>query len=136
MIHATHNAPLFSIAILACMLLTGCDSENAKPVGDDSARSIPVTTGTVAPNESHVAKVKVLADGTILLDEKQVTIDELKAAFAKLKDKENGSVFYYRENADGEPPAQAMAVIQAVVEAGLPIKLSTKPDFSDSVGPN
>ena len=87
---------------------------------------------TLTVDETNVAKVKVFVDGRILLNDKQVTIDDLKAAFKELKSK-NGSVWYYRENASSEASPQAMQVIQAVAEAQLPIKLSTKPDFSDSV---
>ncbi len=43
---------------------------------------------------------------------------------------------YYRDNGAGVPPSEVMSVMHAVVDAQLLIKLSTKPDFSDSVGPS
>jgi hypothetical protein len=42
-------------------------------------------------------------------------------------------VWYYREAAGHEPPPIAMQVIQEIVSARLPIRLSSKPDYSDSV---
>jgi biopolymer transport protein ExbD len=80
-------------------------------------------------------KIAVYADGRITADGSPATIGSLKESFKKLS-KENGEVWYYREAATREPPAQAMQVMQAVVEAGLPIRLSTRPDYSDSVGPD
>jgi len=92
------------------------------------------TTPPVAANGPHI-KIAVYVDGRINADGSPATIGSLKESFKKLA-KENGEVWYYREAANREPPAQAMQVMQAVVEAGLPIRLSTRPDFSDSVGPD
>jgi hypothetical protein len=48
---------------------------------------------------------------------------------------EKTTVSYYRENAAGEPPPAAMEVMKLIVSNRLPVRLSTKPDFSDAVGP-
>ncbi len=45
-------------------------------------------------------------------------------------------VWYYRENAAGEAPAAAIPVMKLIVERRLPIRLSAKPDFSDSLSPD
>lgn len=136
-----HTALGAAVLFLSCLLLAGCGpqdqgSGNGVVSGDPGAANQP--QGGPVVDETNVAKVKVLADGKILLDEKQVTIEELKAALAKLKEK-NGVVWYYRENPQGEPSPQTGDVIESVMEAlvevKLPIKLSTKPDFSDSLGP-
>ena len=79
------------------------------------------------PEFAEIAKVKVDQAGTMYLNGKTVTIEELKQEFARLK-QANGAVWYYRENPQGEPPAQAMAVIQAVIDAKLPVRLLEK-DF-------
>ncbi|MCA9038171.1 MAG: hypothetical protein KDA91_23765 [Planctomycetaceae bacterium] len=126
-----------TIAAVVCIVLVGCGSENTQTDGNESRSSSPSGSNdqnTTPFDDTNVAKVKVLADGTILLNDKQVVIDELKTAFAELKEK-NGVVWYYREKGAGEPPPQAMSVMEAVVDAKLPIKLSSNPDFSDSVGP-
>lgn len=80
-----------------------------------------------------VLKVRVYRDGRVTLDDKAVTISDLRAAFHRLRGSQ-GSVLYYREAGQEEPPPVAMEVMHAVVEAQLPVKLSTKPDFSDAVG--
>ncbi len=76
---------------------------------------------------AEIAKVKVDRVGTIYLNGKTVNIEELKQEFARLK-QSKGAVWYYRDNPQGEPSAQAMAVIQAVIDAQLPVKLLDK-DF-------
>ena len=132
-----HRVLRITCASAVCTLLSGCGPESSQPNGQDSGPSSSAASNDQsAPrvDETNVAKVKVLGDGTILLDDKRVNIDGLKAAFTELKDK-HGVVWYYRDNAAGEPPPEAMAVMEAVMDAKLPIKLSSKPDFSDSVGP-
>ncbi|MCA1617640.1 MAG: hypothetical protein LC729_04620 [Acidobacteria bacterium] len=76
-------------------------------------------------NELHFARtvrIKVTQVGVIHLNEKVVTLDELKEEFVRLK-ADNGAVLYYRENPQGEPPEQVTNVMKAVIDAKLPIKL-------------
>jgi hypothetical protein len=70
----------------------------------------------------------VLANGTLLVDGKAATLDELDTALAGTKE-----VWYYRESARGEPPEIALQVIQRVTSRKLPVTLSSKADFSDWV---
>jgi hypothetical protein len=73
---------------------------------------------------------EIFADGT------KIGLPELKLAFAKLS-AEHGVVIYYREDSSAaEPHPNAMAVVQAIVEARLPVSLSTTPDFSTVVLPD
>lgn len=85
---------------------------------------------------TQILKLKVLQDGTIILDDKKVTVDELESSLSKLRQAGNGGVWYYRENAGAKPHPNAIAAIKSVIDARLPVRLSTKPDFSDSIGPN
>lgn len=78
-------------------------------------------------------KISVLKDGSVFADGKPTVLADLDHALADLK-RSGGSVWYYREAGQAEPPPQAMEVIKMVVEKSLPITLSTKPDFSDYVG--
>jgi copper chaperone CopZ len=91
-------------------------------------------SGTAEPSVIGIAvvKVSVLSTGDISADGQKVTIAELAAKLAKVK-AASGQVWYYREDAGGEPPAAAIQVIRLVVDNQLPISLSTKPDFSDRV---
>jgi biopolymer transport protein ExbD len=71
---------------------------------------------------SAIDRVKVTQTGIVYLNGKQVSLEELKKDFVELKAK-NGSVWYYRDNPQGEPREQAMDVIKAVVEAKLPVRM-------------
>jgi hypothetical protein len=82
---------------------------------------------------SHVVKIKVFRDGTVVLDDRPVTIAELKSTLLSLGTSPGAVVFYYREVSSEQPPESAMLVMRAIVEARLPVRLSTKPDFSDAV---
>ena len=42
-------------------------------------------------------------------------------------------VWYHREAAEGEPPAEAMQVMKLIVDKQVPISLCSKADFSDYV---
>lgn len=77
-------------------------------------------------------KVSALASGAILLDGVPVELAQLNAAMEAAKN-EDGAVWYYREAAAQDPPPQAMKVMELVVKHKLPVRLSTKPDFSDSI---
>jgi hypothetical protein len=77
-------------------------------------------------------KVSVLIDGTVLLDGQRTTVDELTDVLARA-DKSSTAVWYYRENAGQEPPPIAVEVLKLITTNKLPVRLSSKPDFSDAV---
>jgi hypothetical protein len=82
----------------------------------------------------EAVNISVLTSGRILLDDREVSLDELEEALqdAKLA----GSVVqYYREDAAAEPPPEAEAVFKLITENRLRVVLSTRPDFSDRVVP-
>jgi len=83
--------------------------------------------GDTVQQFGEISKVKVDRANTIYLNGKIVTIEGLKQEFARLK-QGNGAVWYYRENPHGEPPPQAMAVIQAIIDAHLPVRVMER-DF-------
>jgi hypothetical protein len=95
-----------------------------------------VFTGVPAVAAEPVAKISVLSSGKILLDGKSTTLAALDTALSEVA-KSKGVVWYYREAAEAaEPPAASMKVIELVIKHRLPISMSTKPDFSDAVGPD
>ena len=81
---------------------------------------------------SAIDRIKVTQAGIMYLNSKQVSLEELKKALVELKAK-NGSVWYYRENPQGEPPEQAMDVIKAIVEVKLPVRMcATEAELNQS----
>lgn len=98
----------------------GCGKDAEQQAGQAEERNM--VQGAAA-----IAKVKVDRAGAIFLNGKTVTLEELRNEFARLKEA-GGTVWYFREDPQGEPPAQAMAVIQAIVDAQLPVRLLEK-DF-------
>ena len=102
---------------LLSFLLGGC-SKSAPP-------------GAPSP-DAPVLKVAVFADGRLTVDGTAATIQSLQASLRTLSEK-HGVVWYYREAGKQEPPPIAMDVMKAVVEARLPIRLSSRPDYSDSI---
>ena len=89
---------------------------------------------SVNPN-SPVLKIAVMADGRVTVEGCPTTIDSLRASLQALA-KQQGVVWYYREAGAAKAPPESSEVIQAVIENGLPIRLSSRPDFSDAIGPD
>jgi hypothetical protein len=77
-------------------------------------------------------KVSVLANGSLLLDGTPGTLDQLDGALQRIKEVK-GQVWYYRQTAGGQPPAEALSVFKRIAAVKVPISLSSKPDFSDWV---
>ena len=83
--------------------------------------------------DAPIIKVAVFADGHITADGSPATVESLRESFKKLAE-QKGIVYYYREAAQGEPPPQATEVIKAIIEARLPVRLSSRPDYSNAIG--
>ena len=75
----------------------------------------------------EIAKVKVDRAGRIYLNGRIVTLEKLKRELSRLH-KVNGAVWYHRENPHQDPPPEALAVLEAIIDARLPVKLLEK-DF-------
>lgn len=86
------------------------------------------------PN-TPVMKIAVMADGRITIDGVSVTMNEVRSSLKELSEKK-GVVWYYREAGQTDGSQHASDVIQAVVQNRLPIRLSGKPDYSDTIGPD
>lgn len=80
------------------------------------------------------ATIWVEQDGTIELNGKPADLNAVDKALSDLEERK-GAVMYGREAASNPPP-NGMQVIQMVVKHRLPIRISTKRDFSDTVGAN
>jgi biopolymer transport protein ExbD len=79
-----------------------------------------------------VLKVAITAKGEITADGRPTTLQALIPILRELA-KNKGEVWYYREAPEGDPHPNVMKVLSAIVDQNLPIRLSSKPDHSDSV---
>jgi len=88
--------------------------------------------GQQKPSEP-VLKVAVMADGRITVNGAPATMDSLRESLKKMS-QQKGVVWYYREAGRTEGQPEAKQVIQAVIDARLPIRLSSRPDYSNAIG--
>jgi biopolymer transport protein ExbD len=108
------------------VLMLACQGSTSSP----SARS---EQSTMASGQTKkVGKIKVSALGDITFDGQPVTLEQLGTKLGQLKQL-GGEVWYHRERPSEEPHPNAMKVMELVADNKLPIKLSAKSDFSDSV---
>jgi hypothetical protein len=81
-----------------------------------------------------VLKLSVLVDGTVLLNGSPIMLTDL-AQELSAHPKEDLVVWYYRENAGAAAPPVAAEVMKLIVDRSLRMRLSSKPDFSDTFTP-
>src|SRR5262245_38923027 len=110
---------LLAIAGLLSFVFGGCTGKPASPK-------------PVSP-DAPVLKIAVFADGRLTVDDTVSTVPGLRESLQRLSEK-HGVVGCYREAGQQEPPPIAMEVMRAVVDSGLPIRLSSRADYSDSIG--
>lgn len=109
-------------AVVTITLLTGVALMfDLVPPGDESSHP--------------VAQVKVFRTGQLELNGTKVTLEQLRTALTSLKN-EDGLVWYYREGFTEPPPPVAEEVVRIIVDAELPVRMSSKPDFSDYIDAN
>src|ERR1700730_15989338 len=84
----------------------------------------------VSPNAT-ILKIAVMADGRITMDGSPTTINSLRVSLQRLAD-QKGAFLYRREAGQGAAPPESAEIMEAVVENHLPIRLSSRPDYSDA----
>ena len=101
------------------------------------SQNSPATTKAPGAPSANApsAKVWISQDGAIELNGKQVQLEAVDAEFAALAQRK-GVVLYGRDAPEAEPHANGMKVIELVAKNRLPIRMSTKRDFSDAIGPD
>ncbi len=107
------------IILLAALALVGCGKHEEKS---------PVQSF----NTAVVLKVSVLQSGKLLADGVDIALADSDARLGQTRG-QNGVVWYYREGGQGEPPAVAMDVMKLIMKHRLPISMSSKSDFSDTI---
>jgi hypothetical protein len=83
-------------------------------------------------NATSPIKISVLARGEVLLDGQPATLDELDEALRRGAE-QKAVVWYYRENGSEAAPPIVEQVMHRIVSHRLPVRLSTQPDFSDTL---
>jgi hypothetical protein len=71
---------------------------------------------------TEVVKVRVSGDGKVFLNERVVTLDELRGEFQRLK-RIHGGVWFIDESSAGAPRQEGQTVKKAIIEAELPMKV-------------
>jgi hypothetical protein len=104
------------VLVIACFQFAACNRQE-----------------TPMNSNAPILKIAVMADGRITVDGKPGTIESLRGSLKGLAE-QHGIVWYYREAGHSDPPAQATEVVQAVIENRLPIRMSSRPDYSDAIG--
>ena len=97
-----------------------------------SAAVIIAVTFHVIADSRKVLKIAITTSGQITADGRPTTLDALIPMLRELARKK-GEVWYYREAPEADPHPNAMKVLEAIVDQNLPVRLSTKRDYSDSV---
>src|SRR5206468_7913794 len=97
-----------------------------------SAAAIVALAFQLMADSRKVLKIAIIASGQITADGRLTTIEALIPILRELA-KEKGEVWYYREAPETEAHPNAMKVLSAIVDQNLPVRLSSKPDYSDSI---
>jgi hypothetical protein len=114
------------LTALCCVAnMTACRSS---PEQNTSPTPSPPVPTADTPN----MKIWISKTGTVDIDGKQVEVESVGPMLADLA-KRKGAVFYGREAAEEDPHPNGMKVLQMVIASQLPLRMSTKRDFSDAV---
>jgi hypothetical protein len=97
-----------------------------------SAALIVALTFQLMADSRKVLKIAITASGQISADGRATTLEALIPILHELA-KNKGEVWYYREAPQADPHPNATKVLSAIVDNNLPVRLSSKPDYSDSV---
>ena len=118
---------LIKSVVLSVIVLAASAEPIWKPTSSESPPSHDASIVLAGREFGEIAKVKVDRAGRIYLNGRIVTLENLKREFSRLH-MVNGAVWYHRENPHQDPPPEALAVLQAIIDARLPVKLLEK-DF-------
>jgi hypothetical protein len=105
---------------LCLLLLVSCDTSTTP-----RNQAPPPPTAPMA----NAADIRVFTDGTVSVDGKPATLDDVEETFAELEIS-HGTVRFYRERG-GVGAKTAEKVLQGVFKHRLQIRLSAEPDYSD-----
>lgn len=122
--------PVLFILVVA---LASC----AKREADGGSRTDTTLVFVASPSQTGRAlRIRITGDAKVYAGDDLVSLAVLDSLLVALKAAE-GEVWYYREAGDRQPTGKQDTVITSVLNAiirhRLPVRLSSKPDFSDVV---
>lgn len=117
------HLPLLLLATLCAAALT--------PACRKATRELPPAA---AQQDPHIVKVWVTKDGVVELNGKVADLPAIEAALTAAA-KIDGVVFYGRDDAREHPHPTGAKVVEMIAAHHLPVRLSSKPDFSDEIRP-
>jgi hypothetical protein len=130
--HSTGRAIISQMPADERVLMKAVPGVTGAGVGMISGPAAPKIFAT-ANSGAPILKIAVLADGRITVNGSTATIDSVRASLKQLAE-QKGVVWYYREQGHAEAPPESQHVIKALIENRLPIRLSSRPDYSDAIG--
>ncbi len=109
---------LVAIMSLLSFLFAGCSKQSAPQ--------------SSASPDTPVLKVAVFRDGHFTVDGADSSLPALRESLKRHSERK-GVVWYYREAGQEEAPPVAMDVLKTMMEARLPIRMSSRADYSDTI---
>ena len=105
------------VVAVAILISLGCSKKDADRAQFDA---------------NEVLRVAVSKSGEIRADGELISLQELDGLLAANAEKD-GVVWYYREAGAEGPPPQAIEAITLIAAHERPVRMSSKPDFSDVI---
>lgn len=116
------------ITILLPLIIISC-GQNIQ-VKNTKGDTISTIARNITPvNDSNVIKVFVDTEGIIYANNQTTTLNELDVMIKQLNPK-NGMIYYSRDNIAGDPPKEAMQVIEIIARYSFPIQFYTDQNFT------
>lgn len=126
-----YKTSFLTIAILS--ILIGCANNNQSDNATvDKTRSVETTEQKTVTIDSNVIKVYVDKTGQITANGTPISLEALDSSFNKLK-ATNGTVYYSRDDVQGEPPAESMKVMDLISKHSLSVMFYTDKTFTQPV---
>ena len=102
---------------------------------ENPPQKYPLKSTRGATSDLDILKITVHQAGEIRIGNKIVTMREAESQLSLLAAKK-GVVWFYREPGRNPPAPEATAIIKLAIKYKVPVSLSTKPDFSDTIDDN
>jgi biopolymer transport protein ExbD len=121
------------LSIVILFILVGCANNNQSDNATvDKTTSVKPTEQKTVTIDLNVIKVYVDKTGQITANGNPISLEALDSSFNKLKTT-NGTVYYSRDDVQGEPPAESMKVMDLISKHSLSVMFYTDKTFTQPV---